>query len=103
MTYDAFLSKPTAQSSMQSKFTLELEKILETRDFRIRSVGTSDFPNESPLLAVLKIMKDCHGAVILGLKQIHVNKGVLKQGTKYERKIQDLDLPTPWNQIEAAI
>ena len=39
----------------------------------------------------------------LTLKQIHVNKGVLKQGTKYERKIQDLDLPTPWNQIEAAI
>src|SRR5437867_13172289 len=103
MTFDAFISKPTAQTSIQSAFVMELEKILEERDFKIRSVGTSDFPNEAPLLAVLKIMNECHGAVILGLKQIHINQGILKPNTRSERKVEDMDLPTPWNQIEAAI
>jgi hypothetical protein len=103
MVYDIFVSKPTAQSSRQSEFTLKLEKILETRDFKIRSVGTSDFPNEAPLLAVQKIMSCCQGAIILGLKQLHINKGILKPNTKSERKITDIDLPTPWNHIEAAM
>ena len=103
MSYDIFISKPTAQTSMQCKFTLELEEILKARDFKIRSVGTSDFPNEAPLLAVLKIMNGCRGALILGLKQIHITKGILKPDTKLEHKIVDVYLPTPWNQIEAAI
>lgn len=103
MTYNVFISKPTAQTISQSMFTSKLEKILEDRDIKIRSVGTSDFPNEAPLLAVLKIMDECHGALILGLKQIHINQGTLKPSTKFERKVENMDLPTPWNQIEGAI
>lgn len=103
MTYDVFISKPTAQTNKQSNFTSQLQEILKSRDFKIRSVGSSDFPNEAPLLAILKIMGECSGALILGLKQIHINDGILKQGTTSERKIGNIDLPTPWNQIEAAI
>ena len=103
MMYDIFVSKPTTQSSKQSEFTTKIEEILETRDFKIRSLGTSDFSNEPPLLTVQKIMNDCEGAVILGLKQLHINKGILKQNTRSERKIIDIDLPTPWNHIEAGV
>jgi hypothetical protein len=103
MLYDIFVSKPTTQTSRQSEFTSKLEEILEARDFNIRSLGTSDFSNVAPLLKIQKIMDDCEGALILGLKQLNINKGILKQNTKSERKIINNDLPTPWNHIEAGI
>ena len=103
MVYDIFVSKPNDLSSKQSAFVLKLEKIFETRDFKIRSIGTSDFPNEAPLLAVKNIMDSCKGAIILGLKQTHIIKGISKPNTNSERKITDISLPTAWNHIEAGI
>lgn len=49
-------------------------------------------------------MNDCAGAIILGFKQIVVQKCMEKQGTdRQNNDRKDFFLPTPWNQIEAGI
>ena len=68
-----------------------------------QTVGVNQFGNEAPLTTVRRLMETCHGAVILGLAQLHVTTGVHKPGTKAEQRVRSLRLPTPWNQLEAGI
>ncbi len=64
-----------------------------------RTIGQSDYPNESPLDEVIKLMKKCEGTIVLGIPQIEIKTGNLK-GKEINNII---DLGTEWNHIEAAL
>lgn len=68
-----------------------------------RTVGTTDFPNTTPIKAVEHVMKQCSGAIILGFPQIVVKKGISKPKTPQEKNIKNKLLPTPWNHIESTM
>lgn len=48
-------------------------------------------------------MESCEGAIILELEQLHVVDGRDKTGADSEEHVEDLNLPTPWNHIEAGM
>ena len=98
-----FISKPNALTSGQDSAWQALKRLLEERDLMPRSIGAIDYPNDAPLTAVVRVMQNCKGAMILGFGQTLLRDGVLKPGTEDETSIQGLLLPTPWNQIEGGI
>lgn len=98
-----FLSRPTKVTDEQSKFCRGLETRLTAAGLQPQTVGLNQFGNEAPLMTVRRLMEVCHGAVVLGLAQLHVTTGVSKPGTPGERRVRSLRLATPWNQLEAGI
>jgi hypothetical protein len=98
-----FLSRPTTVTHEQSGFCSGLEDRLRDAGLEPQTVGVTLFGDEAPLLTVRRLMEVCHGAVVLGLAQLHVTTGVSKPGTPDEARVRSLRLPTPWNQLEAGI
>jgi hypothetical protein len=51
----------------------------------------------------MALMESCAGAVVIALERSYFASGVEKRGGPNEVTVADISLPTPWNQIEAAI
>lgn len=95
---DVFISRPTCVAEdFQSGLTGFLS-FLDTHDIKSRTLGSTDYPTESPLDEVIKIMDDCKGVIILGYPQINMLKGEIKG-----KETKNLLLPTEWNHIEATV
>lgn len=100
---DVFASRPSARNEEQEQFWKTLNKKLEDRGIRPRTIGQSDYPNELPIRAVRQVMQECDGAIIMGFRQIRVKDGIEKEGTDRENQIENRYYGTPWNQIEAGM
>lgn len=100
---NVFLSQPRTVTSRQSRFCQRLTNVLEENGLQPRSIGSSDYGNDAPLITVQKVMAECKGAVILGLVQLSAHDCVRKPGTPLEARVGDLDLPTVWNHLEAGM
>ena len=98
-----FLSRPTALNDEQESFCDGLDQVLEDEGLRPRTLGVTDYPASAPLAEVLKLMRDCDGALVLGLRQLHVESGRSKEGSPSAASVAGLYLATPWNQIEAGM
>ncbi|WP_342026109.1 hypothetical protein AADC60_10610 [Cytobacillus pseudoceanisediminis] len=103
MLIDVFVSRPNTLDENQEQTMQRIERLLEQRGIRARTIGKTDFPNVSPMRAVEQLMRQCSGAVILGFPQTIIQKGISKPGTDNEKSIKNILLPTPWNQIEASM
>jgi hypothetical protein len=95
---DIFISRPTWISKEFQEGLDGFLSFLDTHEINPRTLGSTDYPTESPLDEVITIIGECKGAIILGYPQIYVTKG----------KIKDVDnvdflLPTEWNHIEATL
>ena len=67
------------------------------------NLGATDFSNSAPLRAILRIMDECDGAIVLGFRQIEVEQGTAKPGTPSASRLEKCYFATPWNQIEASL
>ena len=95
---NVFVSRPTW---VAPEFKAGLDNflgLLESIELSARTVGATDYPNKSPLDEVIGLMKECHGAIVLGYPQIVVERGMCR-----EVDCSGLRLPTEWNHIEAAL
>lgn len=93
-----FISRPTWIAEEFKEGLTGFLSFLDTHDITPRTLGSTDYPTESPLDEVITIMDDCKGAIILGYPQIYVLSSVIKESGK-----DDFLLPTEWNHIEAAL
>jgi hypothetical protein len=98
-----FVSRPNSLGDFHKQTISKVEGLLISRGMTPRTIGATDFPNISPMGAVEQLMRQCSGAVILGFPQMIVSKATLKPGTNQEVLLKNKFLPTPWNQIEAAM
>lgn len=103
MYTDVFVSRPNSLDKNQEEIMQKIEQLLEGRGMRARTIGKTDFPNVSPMRAVEQLMRQCSGAVILGFPQTVIQKGISKPRTDNEKLIENVLLPTSWNQIEASM
>lgn len=72
---------------------------LKTAQLNPRTIGQSDYPTESPLDDVIKLMQKCQGTIVLGIPQISISSGTIK-----DQDISDnIVLGTEWNHIESAL
>lgn len=98
-----FVSAPSKLSDdQQVSYDFILDR-LRKENFERRALGRSDYPSDYPLKEIVLISRHCAGAIILGYNQISATKALLKPGTDEEKEIEDLKVPTPWNQLEAGI
>ena len=98
-TKEVFISRP---NWIPNAFEIGIQNfynVLNSLELNPRTIGQSDFPNESPLDEVINLMKKCEGTIVLGIPQIEIDKGKLK-GETIKSKIE---LGTEWNHIEAAL
>jgi hypothetical protein len=103
MVADVFVSKPNTLNPSQSEFWAGFREALAIRGFRPRTLGDTDYPNEAPIAAVLRVMNECQGAIALGLTQVEVRDGIARRWTNREEVWENVVLPTAWNQIEGGI
>ena len=93
-----FISRPTFVTEEFREGLNGFLAFLGTHEFKPRTIGATDYPTDSPLVEVIRLMDECEGAIILGYPQIYVIKGNIKGTEK-----NDFPLPTEWNHIEATL
>lgn len=100
---DVFISVGTGLSPAQDEFVLAVEDRLRAAGLSPKALNRNAWSTLAPLHAVEELLDRCHGAVIIGLERYHFPTGVERRGSDRESATGPISLPTPWNQIEAAL
>ena len=98
-----FLSRPNTCDPVYNSTVKALTDFLKKRGLTPITIGSTVFPNKTPIEAVKEEMQSCSGIIILGLPQILIENGIQKKNTKVEQIIIDKESPSVWNQIEGAM
>jgi hypothetical protein len=96
---DIFLSRPNWISPSLQTGLDNFYNLLKSNNLNPRTIGQSDQPNDSPLNEVIDLIKKCEGTVVLGIPQIEISQGKLKDVDISK----NIHLATEWNHIEAAL
>jgi hypothetical protein len=96
-----FVSRPSVVTQAQR----ELEKACLTGlaefGFAPMMLRRDDYAS-NPWAQLRRAVSAAHGAVILGFRQLRVDRGEWRPDTLEAREVQGW-LPTPWNQVEAGL
>ncbi|MGN6195820.1 MAG: hypothetical protein ACTHOB_12840 [Ginsengibacter sp.] len=94
-----FLSRPNWIPSECRDGLNNFLSLLKSHELEPRTIGATDYPSKSPMDAVIDLLYECEGAIILGYPQIQITAGSIKDKT-IEKLIP---LSTEWNHIEAGL
>lgn len=100
---DVFVSVGGTATAEQEAFVRAVEDRLRSEGLVPHTVGRNTFSSGAPLKTVTELMDKCSGAVVIALERSYFPTGVDKRGGPKESPLADVRLPTPWNQIEAAM
>jgi hypothetical protein len=103
MSKNVYLSVGRTYTQAQTDFVSEFERHLRAADLTPQTVGRTYFKNSEPLRAIADCMRDCQGAVILAFERIHIDAGLEMRSGPEQASVAGQNLPTVWNQIEAAM
>lgn len=101
MTTQVFLSRPTVIADrFESQYTA-FRAYLSRKGYCVCRLGADKYTMDAPLRGVIRLMKECSAAIVLGYPQFEVKTTL----SKAEAPQQELSavFPTPWNQIEATL
>jgi hypothetical protein len=98
-----FVSVGGTANSQQEDFVRAVEDRLRGEGMIPHTVGRNTFSSDAPLKAVTELMKKCSGAVVIALERSFFPSGISKRGGPQQAVLSEIKLPTPWNQIEAAM
>ena len=98
-----FVSVGRTASQRQEEFAREVESFLRKRGYAPRTVGRTDFSYEMPLKKIAQVMGECSGTIVIALERIHIDRGTEFRGSDGEIELENINLPTVWNQIEATM
>jgi len=98
-----FVSVGRTASQRQEGFAREVESLLRKRGYTPRTVGRTDFSYEKPLKKIVQVMGECSGTIVIALERIHIARGSEFRGSEGEIELDNVNLPTVWNQIEATM
>ncbi|NCF03852.1 hypothetical protein [Kosakonia sp. MH5] len=96
---ETFVSRPTWAPPVIESNLLSFYQLLEDQGFKANTIGKSLSPLRSPFEDVKRLMKKCQCTIVLGLPQIFMHSGTVKHADI----VQNLNLPTEWNHIEATM
>ena len=103
MPTNVFLSVGRTFTPEQERFVSEFEQYLRANGLTPQTVGRTYIKNQQPLRSVAECMRECSGAAVLAFERTHVASGVEKRGSAQAVALAEVNLPTVWNQIEAAM
>lgn len=103
MSLNVFLSVGRTSTPEQEEFVRVVEKYLESNGITPKTVGRTYYRNQQPLKSVEECLKECAGTVIIAFERTHIQHGLEKRGSPTPIELDKVNLPTVWNQIEAAM
>jgi hypothetical protein len=105
MRIPVFVSSPSPDnlSPSQEASAEIIHGLVRRYKLEWRALGRSDYPNETPLKEVLRMVRHCSGGIILGFEQFVAPTGEFHAGSAKANTATDVGFPTPWNQLEAGI
>lgn len=98
-----FLSKPGVLDNQQRQTIDSISSMLKKQDLICEALERSEYPKFGTLAEVRRLIGGCSGIIIFGFHQLKVLNGVWRSGTAEESQVRDVQLSTPWNQIEAGM
>jgi hypothetical protein len=98
-----FVSVGGTANSEQETFVCAVEDRLRSEGFVPHTVGRNTFSTDAPLKTVTTLLSTCAGTVVIALERSYFPSGTEKRGGSKESPLANVALPTPWNQIEAAM
>ncbi|VTR32670.1 Uncharacterised protein [Actinobacillus pleuropneumoniae] len=102
-----FLSYPQPHRNAQQEFINGFIEYLKDRDISPRTLGVTDYDNNSPLAAIRRLMLESDGFITVAFKRTYINDGLGKQDADIEGVLSyDLSgrwLTSPFCQIETAM
>lgn len=98
-----FVSVGGTATVAQETFVRAVEDRLRSEGMTPHTVGRNTFSADAPLTAVTRLMDTCSGAVVIALERTFFPSGTERRGGIQQAALSDVKLPTPWNQIEAAM
>ncbi|MFJ2991821.1 hypothetical protein [Pandoraea sp. NPDC087047] len=101
--FKVFVSVGGTATVQQETFVRAVEDRLRAEGLIPYTVGRNTFGSDSPLKTVVDLMNECSGTVVIALERKYFPSGLEKRGGSEEVPITNVILPTPWNQIEAAM
>ena len=101
-TPHVFMSIGRTWTPKQAQFVEELVQYLRDQNLTPRALNRTDFSSSRPLDKVAEIMEQCSGTVIIAFERRHIEKAVEMRGSEHPKEIENANLPTVWNQIEAS-
>lgn len=100
---NVFVSVGGTATEQQEAFVRAVEDRLRSEGLVPHTVGRNTFSSDAPLKAVSELLDKCSGTVVIALERTYFASGIEKRGGPKESSLSDVRLPTPWNQIEAAM
>lgn len=100
---NVFVSVGGTATEQQEAFVRAVEDRLRSEGLVPHTVGRNTFSSEAPLKAVTELLDRCSGTVVIALERMYFESGIEKRGGPKESPLARISLPTPWNQIEAAM
>ena len=98
-----FLSIGRTENKQHQQLVETVESYLKMNDLLPQTVGRTYFSSKQPLVAIKELMHECAGSIIMAYERTHLVEAIEKRGSSQEAHLQGLNLPTVWNQIEAAM
>lgn len=100
---NVFVSVGGTATEQQESFVRAVEGRLQSEGLIPHAVGRNTFSADAPLKTVIELMDECSGTVVIALERMYFPAGTEKRGGPKEVPLTEIKLPTPWNQIEAAM
>jgi hypothetical protein len=100
---NVFVSVGGTISDKQESFVRAVEDRLRSEGLIPHTVGRNAFSIDAPLRTVTELMDKCVGCLVIALERSYFPNGMEKRGGPKEAPLTNVKLPTPWNQIEAAM
>jgi hypothetical protein len=98
-----FISKPSRLNPKQEIIWDRLHIMLLDNNIPIKFLDPDDYPEFNAITKVKLTLDDCDGVIVLGLKQIYIEKGTHRKDTVKPEPLENYDLPTPWNNLEGGM
>jgi hypothetical protein len=102
MAIKVFVSAGTPGNDIQKSFRDSVISAIELAGLSPRVMSDRDWDYKNPLRGIRRAMEECSGTMVIAYARYQFPAGVeIRRGGG--RPLQDIEFPTPWNQIEAAM
>ena len=100
---DIFVSVGGTANDEQEAFVRAVEERLRSEGLNPHTVGRNTFSSDAPLKTVTELLDKCSGTVVIALERLYFPSGAERRNGPKQSLLAETSLPTPWNQIEAAL
>lgn len=87
----------------QEDYIDSLYSILDEMGFERKTLGVTTFSHKKGFIDISRMIKQCFGAIIIGIPRDYIAKKIKKELSDNEEIIEDRWVSTVWNDIEGAM